>query len=95
MTLVRAHVDLPKKRIELTFLRSDENEEVLYQVNKKIKYIIRHLPGREDVVHCPCADTVSTVLLEYGIRMSKWQIYRYLRNGGFGDILKEVKVEPF
>jgi len=95
MTLVRANVDLFKRRIELTFLRNDENEEVLYQVNKKIKYVIKNLPGRNDVVHCPCAGTVSTVLDEYGIKMSKWQIYRYLRNGGFGDLLKEVKVEPF
>ena len=91
--LVRAHVDVEQKQIQLTFL--DCRDEQLYQVTKKIKYVVKNLPGRRDVVHCPTGDSVSTVLKEHGIVMSKWQIYRYIRNGGFSDILKGVQVERF
>jgi len=77
MVVLNATVDHERNQIVLTQLRFGNDGPVLYEIRKKIKYIVQ-IPGRTEPITCPNAQSCSTVLKEHGREFSKYDVYNLL-----------------
>jgi len=81
-TMMKSHFDAAQKQICLDFMSCDEDGiGSLYQIRKKIKYVIT-IPGVERRVYAPNAKAAESAFMRHGIDFSMWQIYRYFKRGG-------------
>ena len=77
MVLLNATIDREKNQIVLTQMRFEDDGPVLYEIRKKIKYLVR-IPGRSEPITCPNAQSCSTVLREHNRDFSKYDVYNLL-----------------